>query len=154
MNEMKEVDSASHHNKIVRCNKDDYIALAGIWERSVRATHGFLDEASIAEIKAALIPDYFPNVDLYAVSDKDSLLGFIGLHEDKIEMLFVDSDFLGQGYGSSLVRFAKDKGVTKVDVNEQNPLALAFYQSKVFRIIGRDDTDDAGRPYPILHLSL
>lgn len=140
--------------KIVKCNESDHASLAGIWERSVRATHGFLDDAAIIEIKAALIPDYFPNVDLYAVSDNDSTAGFIGLRDDIIEMLFVDSDFLGQGYGSALIEFAKENGATKVDVNEQNPLALAFYLSKGFRITGRDETDDAGRPYPTLHLSL
>ncbi|MDE6859843.1 MAG: GNAT family N-acetyltransferase [Duncaniella sp.] len=141
-------------NKIVKCNEDDYVTLAEIWERSVRATHKFLDETSISEIKEALIPVYFPNVDIYAVSDKVSLVGFIGLHEDKIEMLFIDSDNLRHGYGSMLIEFAKQRGTTKVDVNEQNPQALSFYQSKGFRIIGRDEIDDVGRPYPILHLSL
>ena len=140
--------------KIVNCSDADYETLAGIWERSVRASHDFLDYTAIIEIKAALTPHYFPNVDLYAVSDNDSLTGFIGLRDDVIEMLFVDSDSRGQGYGSALIEFAKEKGATKVDVNEQNPLALAFYEAKGFRITGRDETDDAGRPYPILHLSL
>ena len=140
--------------KIVKCNEVDYMTLQGIWERSVRATHKFLDETSIYKIKEALIPDYFPNVDLYAVSDNDTLFGFIGLHEDKIEMLFIDSDNRGHGYGSMLIEFAKQGGASKVDVNEQNPLALAFYQAKGFHVTGRDETDDVGRPYPILHLSL
>lgn len=140
--------------KIKRCSKDDYTALVGIWERSVRATHDFLDEAAISEIKSALVPGYFPNVGLYAVtSDNDSPAGFIGLCADRIEMLFVDSDVRGRGYGSALIEFARELGVTKVDVNEQNPQALAFYQAKGFRIIGRDETDEAGRPYPILHLA-
>lgn len=139
---------------IKRCSKDDYTALVGIWERSVRATHDFLDEAAISEIKSALVPDYFPNVGLYAVtSDNDSPVGFIGLCADRIEMLFVDSDVRGRGYGSALIEFARERGATKVDVNEQNPQAFAFYQAKGFRIIGRDETDEAGRPYPILHLA-
>lgn len=140
--------------RIVSCDKDDYATLAGIWERSVRATHDFLDENTINEIKAALTPDYFPNVDLYAVYDNDAPAGFIGLRDDMIEMLFIDSDSRGKGYGSTLVGFAKQRGATRVDVNEQNPAALLFYEAKGFRVIGRDETDDAGRPYPILHLSL
>ena len=103
--------------KIVKCNKNDYKTLIGIWERSVRATHKFLDEASISEIKEALIPDYFSNVDLYAVAENDFLVGFIGLQEDKIEMLFIDSNNRGHGYGSILMEFAKQFGATKVDVN-------------------------------------
>ena len=140
--------------KIVKCNKADYTTLSAIWERSVRATHDFLDEDTITEIKAALEPSYFPNVELYAVSHNGSLAGFIGLRDDMIEMLFIDSRSRGQGYGSSLIEFAIDHGATKVDVNEQNPRALAFYQAKGFKIIGRDNSDETGRPYPILHLSL
>ena len=64
--------------RIVECSKCDYKTLQGIWERSVRATHDFLDDAAIGEIKEALIPDYFPNVDLYAVSDNDSLVQYFG----------------------------------------------------------------------------
>lgn len=118
------------------------------------ATHDFLKNDDFTKIKAALIPDYFPNVDLYAVADNGVYAGFIGLSPDSIEMLFIDNDCRGQGYGSSLIEFAKRSGATKVDVNEQNPPALYFYKAKGFRIIGRDETDDAGRPYPILHLSL
>ena len=139
---------------IVKCNKEDYTTLSAIWERSVRATHDFLDEDTITEIKAALVPNYFHNVELYAVSNNGTLIGFIGLRDDMIEMLFIDSHSREQGYGSSLIKFAIDCGATKVDVNEQNSLALAFYQAKGFKIIGRDTTDDAGRPYPILHLSI
>lgn len=140
--------------EIVRCTEEDYETLAGIWERSVMATHSFLKEEDFFEIKAALIPDYFPNVDLYAIADNDVYAGFIGLSPDSIEMLFIDSDRRGQSYGSALIEFAKQRGATKVDVNEQNPSALNFYKAKGFCMIGRDETDDAGRPYPILHLSL
>lgn len=71
-----------------------------------------------------------------------------------IEMLFIDSDSRGRGYGSSLIEFTKERGATKVDVYEQNPAALAFYQAKGFRIMSRNNTDEAGRLYPIIHLSL
>lgn len=140
--------------KIVECSKDDYPKLAELWERSVRATHDFLDENVITEIRKSLIPNYFPNVDLYSVMDNGFLVGFIGLRENMIEMLFIDGDSRGRGYGSMLIEFAKKKGATMVDVNEQNHLAFSFYKSKGFGIIGRDETDEAGRPYPILHLSL
>ena len=69
-------------------------------------------------------------------------------------MLFIDSDRRGQGYGSALINFAKQRGATIVDVNEQNSSALKFYQAKGFHIVSRDETDSAGRPYPTLHLSL
>lgn len=140
--------------EIARCNENDYEVLAMIWERSVRATHDFLTEKVIDEIKAALIPDYFPNVELYAIADNSILVGFVGLNSDSIEMLFIDNVHRGKGYGTALIDLAKKKGATKVDVNEQNPSALSFYEAKGFRIVSRDETDEAGHPYPILHLSL
>lgn len=140
--------------EIIKCNKTHYTTLSGIWERSVRTTHDFLSEDSIEEIKESLISDYFPYVDIYAIDDNGRTTGFIGLSEDTIEMLFIDSDRLRHGYGSILIDLAKREGATKVNVNEQNSHALAFYTAKGFRITGRDATDEAGRPYPILHLSL
>lgn len=140
--------------QIVRCSVKEYEQLSEIWERSVRATHDFLTEKDIYEIKAALTTDYFPNVDLYTLIDKDVCIGFIGLSGSVIEMLFIDDTHRGCGYGSALIEFAKSRGVTKVDVNEQNPSALRFYEAKGFIVTGRDETDDVGRPYPILHLSL
>lgn len=140
--------------EIVKCSEADYAGLVGIWERSVRATHDFLDEEAIREIRAALVPCYFPQVDLYAAIDAGRAVGFTGLRDDMIEMLFVDGDMRGSGYGSALIDFALRNGATRVDVNEQNPAALAFYRAKGFTVVGRDETDPAGRPYPIIHLSI
>lgn len=38
-------------------------------------------------------------------------------------------------------------------MNEQNPLALGFYEQAGFRVAGRSERDEAGRPFPILHLT-
>lgn len=85
--------------EITRCSDKDYLTLVEIWERSVRATHFFLGEEDIIDIKSSLVPLYFPNVDLYSVSDNGRLTGFIGLNADVIEMLFVDSQFRGRDMG-------------------------------------------------------
>lgn len=140
--------------KIERCNTNDYTTLVEIWERSVRATHTFLSESDIIQIKESLIPVYFQAVDIYAISDDDLTAGFIGLSGQNIEMLFIDSTRMGRGMGTKLLDFAKTRGADSVDVNEQNPRALAFYLANGFRIVKRDEYDSDGRPYPILHLSL
>lgn len=139
---------------IVTCGSGDYGTLAGIWERSVRATHDFLSEADIASIGGLLVRDYFPNVELYALRRHGVCAGFVGLSAGKIEMLFVDSPCLGLGIGSALMDFAKSRGAVLVDVNEQNPAARRFYEKHGFRVVARDATDDAGRPFPILRMAL
>ena len=140
--------------EIRKATQSEYPILVGVWERSVRATHHFLSEEDLQDIKRDMPLFYLPNVSLYVVESTDRVAGFIGLSGDMIEMLFVDSDCMGQGYGSELLSFAVAKGLCNVDVNEQNETALKFYQRKGFRVIGRDEFDSAGRPYPILHLSL
>lgn len=140
--------------QITECSEANYPELVAIWEGAVRATHTFLDEEAISAIKAELSALYFPAVELYAAVDSGRTVGFVGLNGDSIEMLFVDCGRFGCGYGSALMDFARRRGACKVDVNEQNPRALEFYLAHGFRICGRDECDDAGRPYPILHLGL
>lgn len=117
-------------SKIERCTVADYPVLTEIWERSVRATHDFLTENDITEIKTALATVYFPSVELYVIRDGNDIAGFIGLSGNRIEMLFIDSGRQGLGYGSRLMYFAVSRGATAVDVNEQNPAALRFYLAK------------------------
>lgn len=141
-------------NRIEPCNENDYNALVEIWERSVRATHLFLTETDIIDIRESLIPVYFKAVSLYVIFEDDIISGFIGLSDRSIEMLFIDPASMGKGLGSRLIEFAKSKGADSVDVNEQNPRALGFYLRHGFHVTARDDHDSDGRPFPVLHLSL
>ncbi len=140
--------------RIDTCDVNDYQTLVEIWERSVRATHPFLTEKDIMDIRESLISKFFKAVSLYVIFEEETIAGFIGLSGRSIEMLFVDSNCIGKGLGSKLLEFAKSSGADSVDVNEQNPRALGFYQARGFRVVGRDRCDSDGRPFPILHLKL
>ena len=70
-------------------------------------------------------------------------------------MCFVRPEYRGRGGGRKLVEWAVAcQGADSVDVNEQNPQAMGFYLRMGFAVAGRSETDDAGRPFPILHLRL
>ncbi|MBD5198581.1 MAG: GNAT family N-acetyltransferase, partial [Bacteroidales bacterium] len=96
--------------EIIRCYENEYPALVEIWERSVKATHAFLSDEDFNKIKKALIPNYFPKVNLYALTDSERITGFIGLSSNSIEMLFIDDSYRGKGYGSALIDFALKQG--------------------------------------------
>lgn len=129
-------------------------ALIQLWERSVRASHSFLKETDLLEIKTRL-PNYFRQVDLKGWYLEDTLIGFSGRYEDSLEMLFLDPSVFGQGLGKEiLARLIKEDGICKVEVNEQNEGARVFYQKQGFQQIGRSETDGEGRPYPLLQLVL
>ncbi|MCP4922666.1 MAG: GNAT family N-acetyltransferase [bacterium] len=142
--------------KITPVKKSEYDALIEIWEKSVRATHDFLSENDIQFFKPLIRNQYLGAVDLWCsrVAD-ESIVGFIGISEDSIEMLFLAPDLRGQGIGKALVHHVlKDTKIQKVDVNEQNPGALKFYEKMGFDVVSRSEKDGLGKPFPILHMSL
>lgn len=142
--------------EIKNIDDEDMSAVLRTWESAVRATHGFLDEDSIVE----LIPQVregveFVNTFLVIRDESGNIIAFEGIHEGKIEMLFIHDDYRGKGIGKTLIVEAVEKyGANAVDVNEQNPSGLGFYRHMGFEIKSRSETDDAGNPYPILHLGL
>ncbi|RAI85797.1 GNAT family N-acetyltransferase [Algoriphagus yeomjeoni] len=134
----------------------EYPEIVALWEASVRATHDFLKEEDILFFKPLILKEYLKAVDLNCVRDDDGvILGFSGVAEGNLEMLFVHPDHAGKGIGKALLIHAiKSQLVSKVDVNEQNPKATQFYLKNGFEIIGRSELDGTGKPYPILHLEL
>jgi putative acetyltransferase len=136
--------------------KADHLSLLKIWEASVRATHDFLAEKDLQELKPLILEQYFDAVDLRCVkNDNGEILGFCGVHDGNIEMLFISPGARGKGIGAMLASHAiQEQGATRVDVNEQNKQALGFYQHIGFSITGRSPTDGQGKPYPLLHMAL
>ncbi len=90
-----------------------------------------------------------------AISANEEVLGFEGVAEQKLEMLFLRPDCIGKGIGKALTRLAIDElDVTEVDVNEGNINAVAFYKQFGFEVYDRTPLDSTGKPYPILMMRL
>jgi putative acetyltransferase len=134
----------------------DFDALAEIWEASVRATHDFLPEQNIRALKPQVRERYMPQIPMLLAADEaGEPLGFIGCHENRIEMLFVSPESRGTGVGKQLLQLAIEQlQVDEVDVNEQNPQGVGFYLHMGFAQIGRSELDGEGNPFPLLHLEL
>jgi putative acetyltransferase len=142
--------------KISAIRPDEYDRATELWEASVRATHDFVSDADI-EIFRPLVRSSFAEVEqLAGLRDDDGLLvGFAGVVDGKLEMLFLDPAVRGQGGGRLLLEHAiAEFNATCLDVNEQNPQATGFYLHHGFEVTGRSPLDEMGKPYPILHMSL
>jgi putative acetyltransferase len=142
--------------KVSAIRPDEYDRATEVWEASVRATHDFVSEADIAEFRP-LVRASFAQVEQLAVlrDESDRLVGFAGVVDGKLEMLFLDPSVRGQGGGRLLLQHAiTEFNATSLDVNEQNPNAVGFYLHHGFEITGRSPVDELGKPYPILHLTL
>lgn len=136
--------------------KADYLKLIEIWESSVRATHDFLVEEDLQALKPLILEQYFDAVELRCAKNaQGEILGFCGVHDGNIEMLFISPDARGKGIGTMLTANAiHELGASKVDVNEQNEQALGFYLHIGFKVIGWSPVDGQGKPYPLLHMTL
>lgn len=142
-----------NETSIEKLSPSHYFEIIEIWEASVRATHHFLSEEDIAFYKPIVLKYALPAIDLYGIYTNNNLSGFIGILQDKIEMLFLRPECRGQGLGRRLLEYALNELKTyKIDVNEENPEALGFYKHLGCQIISRDKFDGNGKPHPILHL--
>ncbi|MTB51676.1 GNAT family N-acetyltransferase [Lewinella sp. W8] len=144
------------HFSITPIEREEYPVVVDLWEASVRATHHFLREADIQYFRPLILEQYLDAVTLRAGRDAaGNIMGFLGVADDGLEMLFLHPDHRGKGLGGVLLTYAiREMGVRKVDVNEQNEGALGFYRHYGFRLVGRSPLDGTGKPYPILHLEL
>ncbi|QDH81549.1 GNAT family N-acetyltransferase [Echinicola soli] len=135
-------------------SKEEYSAVVGVWEASVRATHDFLKPGDIERFKPLILNQYLDMVTLACIrNEAGNIEGFVGVAGDKVEMLFVHPATMGTGMGGALMHYAiHSLKVKKVDVNEDNSRAVAFYKHIGFKVEGRSPLDDEGNPYPILHL--
>lgn len=124
-----------------------------IWEKSVLATHDFLTSTDFEEIKEFVSEINFNDFQVVCLIKENLVLGFIGVVDKKVEMLFIDPEYMGQGLGRKLLTFAIDKlHANKLDVNEQNTKALKFYKKFGFEIYERTEKDDQDRNYPLLRM--
>ncbi len=139
---------------IRQAHPNDRDALLNIWLRSVRATHTFLTEEDIQSLLPVVRDIALVQLELWVVfSDAGVPLGFVGLAGAKVEALFLAPEYHRRGGGRMLLDHARRlKGPLTVDVNEQNPDAVRFYEACGFEVVGRSELDSEGRPFPLLHL--
>lgn len=101
--------------------------LVAVWNISVRTSHDFLTEEDIdgliPQVKAALRGIEH----LIIVWEGHIPVGFMGIQERKIEMLFLSLSCIGKGIGKKLIGLATGRYAAEyVDVNEQNVKARGF----------------------------
>lgn len=144
------------HYKIDKIKKEEYQEVINVWEASVRATHHFLKEADIEYFRPLILNTYLDAVDLRCVrNEKGEIIGFSGVADGNLEMLFINPAERGKGIGKALLGYSIiEQKVIKVDVNEDNKQAVGFYEKFGFKTYERSELDASGKPYPTLHMRL
>ena len=126
--------------------------LLEIWEQSVRATHLFLSDAEVKAIRA-YVPQALKSVEHLIVAETEKPIGFMGIQNRRLEMLFLAPEERGKGLGKQLLQHGIETyGIVELTINEQNPQAVGFYEHMGFETYKRTELDEESNPHPLLYM--
>lgn len=114
-------------------------SLVEVWEKSVRATHLFLSDSEIENIKD-YVPQALRGIESLVIAEDGNHIpvAFMGIEEGSLEMLFITPKERGKGLGKQLIQYGIEKySVKSLAVNEQNPQAKGFYEHMGFQVYKR-----------------
>lgn len=146
---MKEIKKEERNKILIK-------ELLRVWESSVRATHKFLSNEEILEIKK-YVPEALSGIShlIIDTNENGNPIAFMGIENQKLEMLFITSEYRGNGIGKKmLLHGIENYGMNDLAVNEDNPEAKGFYEHMGFKVYKRNELDDQGKPYPVLYMRL
>lgn len=130
--------------------------LLEVWEDSVKATHLFLSNEEIENIKK-YVPQALKGVShLIIIENENNVpIAFMGIEDTKLEMLFIKNSERGKGLGKQLLNYGiRNYNINELVVNEQNSKAKGFYEHMGFKTYKRSELDEQGNAYPILYMRL
>ena len=146
---MKQIKKEERSKKLIK-------ELLNVWESSVRATHNFISNEEIEKIKE-YVPQALAGISnlIVETDENEKPIAFMGIEENKLEMLFIKDSERRKGIGKKLLNYGIEKyGVNKVTVNDDNPQAKCFYEHMGFKVYKRNELDDQGNNYPVLYMKL
>ena len=121
--------------------------LLEVWEDSVKATHLFLSNDEIKNIKEYVSQAIWGVSHLVIIENENNQpIAFMGIEDRKIEMLFIRNSERGKGLGKKLFNYGiENYNVNELVVNEQNLNAKGFYEYMGFRTFKRTELDEQGK---------
>lgn len=127
---------------IRKFEKNDIDAIMKIWENENIKAHKFIPKeywkGSYNFVKEAL-----PNAEIYVYIIKEKIVGFVGLNNNYIEGIFVDTNNQCNGIGTSLLNKVKEiKNNLTLSVYKKNTNAINFYKKNDFMITSQNIDKD------------
>lgn len=121
---------------IRKFRKPDLDAVMQIWLASNMEAHDFIPSAYWMD-HYDMVRTMLPEAEIYVHENKETktIDGFIGIHEDYIEGIFVKKSMRSKGIGKQLLDYAKNAKTRFVlNVYQKNNRAIRFYEREHFRI--------------------
>ena len=116
---------------IRKLHKDDIDSVANIWLNTNLQAHWFIDEQYWKK-NYELVKGMLLEAEVYVYVEDNEVYGFIGINEEHIEGIFINSEAQSRGLGKSLLDFVKEKKERlHLNVYQKNTRAINFYKKYI-----------------------
>lgn len=120
---------------IRKFEKGDINDVMQIWKNENIKAHQFISK-KYWENNYNYVKEILPNAEIYVYVIEENIVGFIGLDQNYIEGIFIDTNNKCNGIGTSLLNKVKeDKDNLTLSVYKKNLNAISFYKKNGFVII-------------------
>ena len=130
---------------IRKFEKNDINPVMQIWKNENIKAHKFISK-EYWENNYNYVKEILPNAEIYVYILNEGIVGFIGLNENYIESIFVDTSTQRHGVGTSLLNKAKEnRNDLTLSVYKKNRNAINFYKKNGFVVTSENidsDTDE------------
>lgn len=127
--------------------QSDIENILNVWLKASIEAHSFMPaeywESKVNDMREI----YLPASENYVYEDDVEILGFISIYQNNLAALFVSPSTQGNGIGSKLIEYIKDKyKKLNLCVYKENKNSIAFYKKHGFTIAGERIDEHTGHP--------
>lgn len=127
---------------IRKFEKNDIDVVMQIWKNENVKAHKFISK-DYWENNYNYVKEIIPNAEIYVYILKEKIVGFIGLDNNYIEGIFVDTNNQCKGIGTDLLNKVKEsRNNLTLSVYKKNIKAISFYKKNGFIIISENMDKD------------
>lgn len=120
---------------IRKFEKNDIDVVMQIWKNENIKAHKFISK-EYWENNYNYVKENLPNAEMYVYIFKEKIVGFVGLNNNYIEGIFVDTNNQCKGIGTSLLNKVKgSRNNLTLSVYKKNINAISFYKKNGFIVI-------------------
>ena len=133
---------------IRKFEKNDINPVMQIWKNENIKAHKFISK-EYWKNNYNYVKGILPNAEIYVYVLKENIVGFIGINENYIEEIFIDTNNQCKGIGTSLLNKVKEnRDNLTLSVYKKNINAINFYKKNDFIITSENiDKDTAEIEY-------
>lgn len=129
---------------IRKFEKNDINNIMQIWKNENIKAHKFIQK-EYWENNYSYVKEVLPNAEIYVYVIKENVIGFIGLDENYIEGVFVNTNHQYNGIGTTLLNKVKEhRNTLTLNVYKKNVNAIGFYKKNGFIITGENIDKNTG----------